>query len=50
MSLASHLHSHQKNEETFKELHSKKSVQIIDKWAIIVGVLAPLTPYLKSIR
>ena len=43
MSLASHLHSHPKNEENFKKLHSKKSVRIIDKWAIIVGVLAPLT-------
>ncbi|KKQ94808.1 MAG: MtN3 and saliva related transmembrane protein [candidate division CPR2 bacterium GW2011_GWC1_39_9] len=43
MSLASHLHSHPKNEENFNKLHSKKSVQIIDKLAMIVGVLAPLT-------
>jgi len=41
--LHSHIHSHNEKLDKFKILHKKKYVRVIDKWAMVVGVLAPLT-------
>lgn len=45
MNLANHhrIHEQPKNAEKFQLIHSKKSVKILDRWVLAVGILAPLT-------
>ena len=45
MSLEAHhrLHENIENKDRFELIHSKKSVKIIDRWVMVVGILAPFT-------
>jgi len=45
MSLEAHhkIHENVQNIDRFNLIHSKKSVMILDRWVMVVGILAPLT-------
>lgn len=43
LELYTHLHNRAKKFDKFRLLHNKKSVKRIDKWAMFMGVLSPLT-------
>lgn len=45
MSLESHhlIHENPENADRFAIIHSKRSVKMIDKWVMAVGILAPLS-------
>lgn len=40
--LHSYIHNHNEKLDKFKILHKKKYVRAIDRWAMVIGVLAPL--------
>jgi len=37
------LHDHNADTERFLAIHSKRSVQVIDKWVLIIGIIAPFS-------
>lgn len=45
MSIENHhrIHENIQDKDKFATIHSKKSVKIIDRWVMVIGVLSPLT-------